>query len=31
MPVLGLGKKEALIYTCELSIEYVKINVDYRM
>ena len=27
---LGLGKEEASVYTCDLSLDYVKINADYR-
>ena len=27
---LGMGKEEASVYTCDLSIDYVKINADYR-
>src|SRR5262249_30393584 len=27
---LGLGKEEATVWTCDLSLEYVNINADYR-
>jgi N-acetylglutamate synthase/N-acetylornithine aminotransferase len=27
---LGLGEKEASILTCDLSVEYVRINANYR-
>ena len=27
---LGLGSEEATVWTCDLSIDYVKINADYR-